>query len=387
MKKLRVGYYCLQNPENKRVWSGTHYSLMVAIENTDCEVVNLSPILYPKSYHRLLGLYHRIHQIFSKKLINEEFTFLSAIYSNLHFKKVIKQTPVDVLFCPAASAQMALLRTEIPIIFFNDSTFDQSKDYNINFKEFSKISLLEGYLLQKIALKKSQKVLFCSDWAGNFAKNFYNLSKDKVEFVKLGANMIVPESISKKDFSKKIVFLFSGLQWEKKGGNIVLETIKLLKIRGFDVLLNCIGGEPPVENDYIKYFGFLDKNIADDVELLKKLHVESHFLFVPSRADCYGIVFSEASAYGLINIATDTGGISSVVKEGQNGFLFPLEYSAKDFANFLEKIIVDIPTLENLSTKSRKRYDEVLSWKHFSYKFREILSEIYKKDKNGAKIN
>ncbi|TSA49979.1 MAG: glycosyltransferase [Sphingobacteriales bacterium] len=43
---------------------------------------------------------------------------------------------------------------------------------------------------------------------------------------------------------------------------------------------------------------------------------------VPSRAECYGIVFAEASSYGLPSVSTDTGGVSAVVKEGVNVFYF-----------------------------------------------------------------
>lgn len=35
-----------------------------------------------------------------------------------------------------------------------------------------------------------------------------------------------------------------------------------------------------------------------------------HLLLLPTRAECAGIVFNEASAYGVPILLTDTGGVS-----------------------------------------------------------------------------
>lgn len=376
MKKFKIGYYCLHNPENKKVWSGTHYSMMKAIENADCEVVNLSPIIYPRSYHRLLTVYNKIHKLFSKKLIYEEFTFLSAIYSALYFNKIIKNKEIDILFCPAASAQFVFLPRKFPVIFFNDSTFDQLKNYYTNFKYFSKYSLKISSLLQKLALKKAAIIILSSKWSKDFAMMHYKNLEHKIVLSALGANMEIPKTIHQKKYDSPFVFLFVGLNWERKGGDLVLETIENLQKRGFEIILNCVGVKPPVEKDYMIYHGFLDKTIPKDALLLHKLYSESHFLFVPSRAECYGIVFSEASAYGLVSIATNTGGIPSVITEGVNGFLFNLDAPAEEYAEKIEKIFLSSTFLKELSLSAREFYENNLDWHIFSENFQKICHKI-----------
>ncbi|MBF8457263.1 glycosyltransferase family 4 protein [Kaistella sp. G5-32] len=379
MKNFKIGYFCLQNPENKRVWSGTHYSLMKAIENANCEVVNLSPIIFPRSYHRLLTLYNKIHRLFSKKLINEEFTILSAIYSAIYFKKIIKNKEIDILFCPAASAQISLLPTKIPIIFFNDSTFDQLKNYYINFKYFSNYSLKISSLLQKLALRKSAKIIFCSSWASKFAIDHYHKLADKTIVYPLGANMMVPSFIPKKNDEGEISFLFAGLNWERKGGDLVVETLEILRNSGYRVILHCVGVKPPIQKDYILYHGFLDKNNPAEYNKLSKLYTESHFLFVPSRAECYGVVFSEASAYGLYSFATETGGIPSVIKQGINGSLFNLDSKPTDYADQIASILKKPESIEELSQSARKYYESTLDWSLFSEKFNRLCHQIVNK--------
>ena len=49
---------------------------------------------------------------------------------------------------------------------------------------------------------------------------------------------------------------------------------------------------------------------------LEQIVSKSHRLLLPTRAECYGIVFCEANAYGLPVFATRVGGIPTIVKEG-----------------------------------------------------------------------
>lgn len=45
-----------------------------------------------------------------------------------------------------------------------------------------------------------------------------------------------------------------------------------------------------------------------------------NFLLLPTIAECAGIVFAEASGYGIPSITYDTGGVGTYVIDGINGF-------------------------------------------------------------------
>lgn len=376
-KALRIGYFSLQNPENKRVWSGTHYSLLSAIRSEGYEVVNISPIILPRNYHRLLTVYNKIHRVFSKKLIFEEFTLLLAFFSNRYFKKAVQGQELDLIFSPAASASLALLKTDLPVIFFNDTTVDQLITYYHAKHPFSKYSRWESSFVQKLALQKASKIIFPSDWATHFALDFYKLPALKVKNTRLGANMKVSEDSVVKDFTGEIVFLFVGVVWERKGGDIVLDALEHLQKKGYRTKMIVAGGKPPRASPLIEYIGFLDKNNPDDEALLSRYYRNSHFLFVPSRAECYGIVYSEASAHGLITIATETGGVSSIIKNGENGFLLPLQANFLDYADLIEELLRNPAKLEELSLNCKKVYGDRLHWKHFGKTFTDCCNEIF----------
>ena len=170
-----------------------------------------------------------------------------------------------------------------------------------------------------------------------------------------------------------------GVNWERKGGDIALETLQNLDKAGYKVKLIVCGCKPPQPSSLIQYEGFLDKNDKNDREKLIKFLNESHFLFVPTRAECYGIVFSEASAYGLISITTHTGGVPSIIVNGINGYTLPLESKANEYYTVIKNLLDDKKKLAIMSKSSREFYDTTLAWNNFGNTFTKVCNEIVKK--------
>ena len=113
-----------------------------------------------------------------------------------------------------------------------------------------------------------------------------------------------------------------------KGGNKVLEIYHNLKGRGFQCTLTIVGSEPPMSlpNDpNIEIYPFIDKTNSNDRLKFHEILTRSHFLILPTRFDCFGIVFCEACAYGIPSLGTNVGGVSQVIKERENGFLFNID--------------------------------------------------------------
>jgi glycosyltransferase involved in cell wall biosynthesis len=89
----------------------------------------------------------------------------------------------------------------------------------------------------------------------------------------------------------------------------------------------------------VRVLGFVSK--ASDAERLHACYGATHFLLLPTRAECLGVVFSEASAFGVPSIATDVGGVATAVHDGVNGSVLPLEAEAADYADAVEAALGD----------------------------------------------
>ncbi|WP_270350498.1 glycosyltransferase [Ligilactobacillus salivarius] len=72
-------------------------------------------------------------------------------------------------------------------------------------------------------------------------------------------------------------------------------------------------------------------------------------MLLPTRAECAGIVFNEASAFGVPSLSVDTGGVADYVKNNINGYRMPLSANGEDFALKIEEWIKE----DKLSTLSK----------------------------------
>src|SRR5207237_7156448 len=134
--------------------------------------------------------------------------------------------------------------------------------------------------------------------------------------------------------------LFLGVDWKRKGGEIAFEALLDLERRGIDAQLTVCGCVPPPEFRHARMhvIPFLDKNDKAQRERFVDLLWASDLLFVPTRADCSPIVFSEASAYGLPIVSTATGGVPEIVHDGENGILLPRSARGAEYAERIAEV-------------------------------------------------
>jgi glycosyltransferase involved in cell wall biosynthesis len=138
----------------------------------------------------------------------------------------------------------------------------------------------------------------------------------------------------------------------------------------------------PKEDEGLTIIPFLDKSKPKDLERLCDILYQSHFLILPTEFDALGIVFCEASAYGVPSIAANVGGVSQPVREGKNGFLLPPTATAEDYAEKIKAVFSDKESYIKLRASSRNEYETRLNWDVWSEKVNKILEKIvinYKK--------
>ena len=374
---LRVGIITAADPTDKRSWSGTYFRMNNALKEEFSTVVNLGPLrltildyLMMKFQLIFLSFFHKV--IFQKKF-NKGHNHIRSKYHSLFFDKAIRQNKIDVLFAPSASIEIANLKTDIPICYFSDATVSRMIDYYDSFANFSEKSIKISNEIEQKAMSKSTTQVFPSKWAFDSAKQDYGAQKPFL--VKMGANIDKNPQDNDviKQYDSTINILFVGVDWKRKGGDIVLETIDKLDKKGYNVKLTVIGCVPPQTHPKMSVIPFLNKNKNDDLLKFQEFFIKSHLFFMPTRAECFGIVFCEANAYGLPVIATDTGGVPSVIENGVNGFMLPLNAGSEEYFKIISNLISDSAKLRRMAETSREKYLKDLNWKQWGKEMKEIL--------------
>ena len=184
--------------------------------------------------------------------------------------------------------------------------------------------------------------------------------------------------IFEKEKNGVLTLLYLAVEWERKGGRIAFEALQHLHEAGIKARLIVCGCIPPdsFRHPDMEVIPFLNKNKKEDHDRFVHLLSTSHFLILPTRADCSLLVACESNAYGMPAISTDTGGVSDVVKDGINGYCLTYEAGGDRYAALIAGIYTDRERYHNLIVSSRKRYEDELNWDKWAERFRGIYPGI-----------
>ena len=376
---MKVGFASRLNPLDKRSWSGTtYYTYQQIKKNYEVEIFNYK---WTWRVREWLTMQKSLNRKLFRKHTVVEFLQSYAKYFSKQLEKDLKKRPVDILFISASSQMIAYLETSIPIIYMTDATFQQLQGYYDYFSNLPAYNIKQGIELDKKAFQKAAHCMLASDWNKNSAVKDYGIDPNKISVLPCGANLDTIPAVADLNLkaSGQCRLLFLGVEWERKGGELALQTFRLLKQKGINPHLHIIGCVPPHDlsaETGITVIPFLDKNNPVEFQQLQKIFFQTDFLLLPTRAECAGVVFSESSAYGIPSITTHTGGVPTYVKDGINGYALPVEAGAEAYAKKIEQLVSDQHALQNLKQSARNYYEEKLNWDRWGQRFKEIGEQL-----------
>jgi glycosyltransferase involved in cell wall biosynthesis len=258
-------------------------------------------------------------------------------------------------------------------------------------------ALLEGYVRppagryarlglqqERAALTDASVACYPSAWAVDQAVTLCGACRERTVLIPWGANLVAEPSeaevaafLERRRRHRPCSLVFIGREWRRKGGDLVVATVRELERRGTPCQLVVIGTEPPeVVPRSTVVLPFLDKRRPDHARRFWTLLAEAHFLFVPSRAEAYGQVFCEAAAFGLPALSNRVGGIPSIISDGETGFLLPPGSRPEAFAQAIEHALGDPERYAGMGLAARARYRAVLNWRAFGERLAAALAAV-----------
>jgi len=378
---LKIAYLYQLDASNPAVQSGRPASILRNLSAQGAAIHEVFPMatqtsrlsMLKKLLYRLAGRYYRG---------DREPKYLSAIAAE--FDRRTRGINYDIAFCPGSEA-VSHLEAKRPIVFCADATFANIIDYYWDFSSLSSEYVRKGHLQEANALRRAALAIYPSEWAARSAINFYHAEPDKVAIIPFGANLGSQNSRDQVHQwiagrrHESLRLLFVGRSWKRKGGDLVVETAKHLVQRGLRVTLDVVSGDAPHSvhrMPWITHHGLLDPNKKSAAAQLGDLFKSAHFVFIPSRAEAYGMAFAEANAFGVPAIGTTTGGIPSVIHEGVNGFTLPLSADAANFADLIAGTIAQPERYQALCRKSFEEFELRLNWRTFCARFLDLASQF-----------
>ncbi len=281
----------------------------------------------------------------------------------------------------ANSALTAELGQWFPVIHVSDTTFDLMRTFYASFTRLGQRCLTSGEAIEAAAITNSAFTTVSSPWAAASVRDHYGKPAAAVRSISWGCNMahVSPDDVAPPPpEGDPCRLLFIGLDWERKGGDIVLETAAILRDAKFPCHFDLVGALPDtaVSASNVTLHGLLKKSDPAQFETLLGLLRGASILFLPTRQDCTPMVFAEANALGVPALASDVGGVSGVIIHGENGLLLSGDATAADFAKAIMALWGDRPHYLAMRKTARAAYDDRLNWRAWAKGMADMIDEL-----------
>jgi glycosyltransferase involved in cell wall biosynthesis len=384
---MKIFFVTIDDARDIKNWSGIPFYLAKTFVEAGIEVEfigNLKSL--PANYFQF-----RIRNLLYNRLLKKKFGNYISFYEpkNLQFiasqvNERISNRQDAIIFSPG-TLPIAYLDTPNHIAVWTDATFAIMENYYEDFRCMSKRTIKNCHLYEKNALDRSSLAVYSSKWAANSSLQDYGVDPAKVKIIPFGGNLevtrtvddIIENNCEKSTSICKLLFI--GQNWDRKGGEAAVNIAKYLNENDIKTELTIVGCTPPdnlILPDYIRVLGFIDKSVKEGENLISKLYLGSHFFILPTVAECTPVVFSEANSFGLPVITTNTGGISSVIKNDVNGRMFENPIDIPSCARYIGQVFSDYNHYKELSLTSFNEFLTNLNWRTSIKKLISYLNKL-----------
>ncbi len=375
----RIAFTTIGDASDVRFWSGTPFHMSKSLANEGHEVIHIGPLRAPflplyKAYSRLCHTFRmRGPSPFHAGPVTAQYT-ADAV-------RKIRAVSPDIVFAPAGSSFAWSVPDGIPLAYASDATFRLIENFHPSYRNLSRAAREITERLERKTIARADLLLYPSEWAAESAIRDYGADRARVHVIPWGANLEeTPDRDSVLGCRKlgPCRLLFIGANWEAKGADIAVGTLAELRDRGVEAELVICGCTPPkpVTQDGLTIIPYLDKNDREQRNRLDQLYRDADFFLLPTRADCYGIVFCEAAAHGLPSIAPATGGVPCAIRDGETGILLPPDATKADYATVISETFANPDRLARLRHSSRDAFEARLNWRAWSRRVSDLIQTL-----------
>jgi glycosyltransferase involved in cell wall biosynthesis len=377
---MKAAYVTTYDARDVGNWSGIGRYVGDALSRAGLELTYFGPLDFQEPIHA------KLRRVFHTRLLRQAYDpeRHRAVAKNYarQVDQRLKGSGADIVFS-LSTVPIAFCECDQPIAFWGDATFAGLFDLYPRYRVTSQETIRNGNALEQAALDRCALAIYASDWAAKTALENYTVDPLKVHVVPFGPNRTEKAPAEVREFiesrpASPCRLLFLGVDWERKGGPLALDVAKDLVRRGIATELHIAGCDPPVGSipPYVVKHGFIDKRDAAGVAKIDALLAPAHFLLLPSRAECFGLVYLEASSVGVPSLAADVGGVASAVHTDRNGRLFALDAPASEYGDYISQVMADPETYRQLAYSSYEEYRQHLTWDRAATKIRDLLASV-----------
>ena len=374
---MRIAYATTYDARDASTWSkfkrgnyGSNRFIAAALANEGIEIDYLGPL--EQRYRWLTRgkwLYYR--HLFKRVYYSWADLAVCKSYAR-QLEHQLQQSPADLVIAPEGANPIAYLNCPQPIVMWVDTLVAELVDYYPYLRDICNETRRNIFTYEKRAIDRCALIIVTSDWAKQNAVKHYGIEADKIVVLPRGANIELVPGRTLEDVKKLVKvrpqspcrLLFSGISWQRKGGDIAVKVAEWLNAQGIETELVVLGCKPALDPmpSFVKGVGYIDKSTEAGKKELLDWVASAHFLILPTREDCAPNVLIEANAFGVPSLTTNIAGIPTVVKPDVNGAMFDLDAPIEAYGNYVAAYMRDRAAYEKLALNAFNEYQNRLNW-------------------------
>lgn len=358
---------------DKTTWSGCSYGFFTAIQKIGCLYAGISglPPQFINRFYQLKNFswglkrwkfkYHidiAYFEAMTRKVkielskLNDNFTHIIQVFSFYDVPLIIENK--NVVTCA-----------------FQDGNLIRRLNNPFGHPRISP-RLIDKAMQREIRIFRRLDYIFTfSEWLRQSFINDYNIDSDRIYVVGAGANIPIPEINEKQKFDGRTI-LFIGIDFERKGGKILLEAFRKVKAELSDARLIIIGPNLKDLPDGVECLGYISKNTPEGLKRLKQAYSDASVFTMPSLYEPFGVVFLEAMAYGLPCIGADNCAMPEIIDHGKTGFLVQ-PGDSENLADRIVELLKDFRLAKKMGDNGLKKVINNFTWAHVANRVVDTL--------------
>lgn len=355
-------------------WASTHFYIYRALRRLGLDAVHIAGKEIAAHHGR-----YNVRRNGKKQAGKQPAPFTDELVHAV--KADVERNNYDAVIALHASTIVPELQISCPIIYVTDATASLLNSYYPQRQALSEQNVQWLHECELATINRADAVLVPTQWAADSALQDYGAEASRLHVFEWGGNLDNLPDLTEKQRHKAtdpVQFLFVGLDWHRKGGDVATEMIEHLRADGVNALLTVVGASIPRKqrSPFVRSVGMLNRANPEESEQLDQLFHAADFYIHPARAECYGHVLCEALGFGVPVIATRTGGISQCVIDGETGILLPPDSPAEDYSERVQGLIADKLRMEEMQTNAVLDFRKRLNWDRWASRVQLLLQEL-----------